>query len=173
MQEFTGRPSALLESWHIRVRLTLILGKKKNKKMCFLYLGAFNVGYRIRSENPDIRKFRIGRIAIRIRSEIYGSDHRVLGSGSLKFLKNPDPYPIRKPEFFSRYPIRNIRNLKIGSDIRNFGSDRRVFGSDISDQIFLHTPTCIWVPSSIIQSSLRLRLVGRKTFSRKTIFLYF
>ena len=66
--------------------------------------------------------------------------YRVFGSGTLKFLKNPDPYPIRKPEIFFGYPIRNIRNLKIGSDIRNFGSDRRIFGSDISDRIFLHTP---------------------------------
>ena len=89
----------------------------------------------LRSESDpkfsDIRTFRIGSPGSRIGYRIFGSDHRISGSGSLKFLKNPDPYPIRKPEIFSGYPIRNIRNLKIGSDIRNFGSDRRIFGSDI------------------------------------------
>ena len=44
------------------------------------HVGVFNVGYPIRSENSDIRKFRIREIAIRIRSEIFGSDHRVFGS---------------------------------------------------------------------------------------------
>ena len=74
--------------------------------------------------------YRIGSPGFRIGYRVFRSDHLIFGSGPLKFLKNPDPYPIRKPEFFSGYPIRNIRNLKIGSDIRNFGSDR----------IFLHTP---------------------------------
>ena len=133
-----------------------------------LVLGVFNVGYRIRSDpknrisenfgsgklrsesDPkfsDIRTFRIGSPGFRIGYRVFESDYRVFGSGPLKFLKNPDPYPIRKPEIFSGYPIRNIQNLKIGSDIRNFGSDRRIFGSDISDQIFLHTPS--WCESTI------------------------
>ena len=113
----------------------------------------FNVGYRIGSPG-----FRIGY-------RVFGSDHRIFGSGPLKFLKNPNPYPIRKPEIFSGYPIRNIRNLKIGSDIRNFGSDQRIFGSDISDRIFLHTPTGnitgFAITSQDINWSNFLRIHGR------------
>ena len=70
---------------------------------------------KLRSESDpkfsDIRTFRIGSPGFRIGSPGFRIGYRVFGSGPLKFLKNPDPYPIRKPEIFSGYPIRNIRNL--------------------------------------------------------------
>ena len=101
----------------------------------------------IRSENLDIRKFRIGGIAFRIRFEIFEypnfsdritgfsnrvpffrSDYRIFGSGSLIFLKNHDPYPIRIPEIFP----------DTRSEISKILKSNRV--SEISDRIFLHTP---------------------------------
>ena len=108
-------------------------------------VGVFNFGYRIGSD-PKIRiseTFGSGKLRSEsdpkfsdiwtfwIGYRVFGSDHRIFRSGPLKVLENPDPYPIRKPEIFPGYPIWNIRNLKIGSDIRNFGSDWRIFGSDI------------------------------------------
>ena len=75
--------------------------------------------------SDPIRNFRISELFgsdhwVFRSGTVFGSDHWIFRSGSLTCLKNPDPHPIRKPEIFSGYPIRNIRNLKIGSDIRNF-----------------------------------------------------
>ena len=128
----------------------------------------------IRSKKPDIRKFRIGEIAIWIRSELFGSDyrisgsdHRVFRSGTLKFLKIPDPYPIRKPEIFSGYPIRNIRNLKIGSDIRNFGSEDFQIGYFCTPLLAMNLQTIIDLPRicSILLSLPHINSFNSANFS--------
>ena len=128
-----------------------MVGDKVSGKWCgrmrWREIGVFNVGYQIGSENPDIRKFRIGEIAIR--SEIFGSDHRVFRSDS-GFSDRITDFSDRVRWIFWRILIclrsENPDFSNTRSEISEILKSDRI--SEISDRIggfsgrvFLHTPS--------------------------------